>query len=77
MGKTSFSVYDKDYRDYVQKPITDVYIVQVEYITNGMRAGDYWGDREKREEMTFGAMEFWVLPEGVSTVLKLEDVNEP
>ena len=77
MGKTSFSVYDKDYRDYVQKPITDVYIVQVEYITNGMRAGDYWGDREKREEMTFGAMEFWVLPEGVSTVLKLEDVNDP
>lgn len=75
MGETSFLMIDD--RGFVQKPITDVYIVRVCYITNGMSGEDYWFHSEKREEMTFGYMDFWILPEGVSTVLKLEDVNEP
>lgn len=75
MGETSFLMLDD--RGFVQKPITDVYIVRVWYITNGMSGEDYWFHSEKREEMTFGYMDFWILPEGVSTVLKLEDVNEP
>lgn len=77
MGLTSYLKYDRDYSKYIQKSITDVYIVRVDYIANGMGASDYWYHPEKREEMTFGYMDFWVLPEGVSTVLKLEDVNEP
>lgn len=75
MGKTSFIIYDEDCRDYIQKPITDVYIVRVEYITNGMGAGDLW--QGKVESESCGYMDFWLLPEGVSTVLKLEDINEP
>ena len=77
MGLTNFWVKEERGKPYVQKLITDVYIVRVDYIANGMGASDYWYDPEKREEMTFGYMDFWVLPEGVSTVLKLEDVNEP
>lgn len=76
MGLTNFWVKEERGKPYVQKPITDVYIVRVDYIANGMGASDYWYT-EKSEEMTFGYMDFWVLPEGVSTVLKLEDVNEP
>ncbi len=60
-----------------QISLEDVYIIRVCYITNGKSPADYWYHPEKREEMTFGYTDFWVLPEGVATVLKLEDVNEP
>lgn len=78
MGRTSYIGNDCDNStEFTQYPITDVYIINVNYITNGVKARDYWFDRDKRKEATVSSKSYWVLPEGVSTVLKLEDVNEP
>ena len=73
MGRTSY-IGDDDSGHWGQNPITDVYIVRVLYTTDGK--GNYWLSGHQ-EDRSVGSMDFWVLPEGVSTVLKLEDVNEP
>ena len=77
MGRTSY-IGNDDNGKWGQIPITDVYIVRVQYTTDGK--GNYWENAmsgKDEGERNFGAMSFWFLPEGVSTVLKLEDVNEP
>lgn len=63
----------KDYgtKDFVDYKLSDVYIIRIEYTTDGK--GNYYDSNT--ENRTFGLTDYWVLPEGVSTVLNLE--NKP
>ena len=71
LGMTVFKDYGESYH-IIDYNLSDVYIIRVRYTTDGK--GNYYdGNFENR---TFRQSDFWILPEGVQTVLNLEDVQE-
>ncbi|MDO5403408.1 MAG: hypothetical protein Q4F11_08205 [Eubacteriales bacterium] len=70
LGITAFK---NDYDDIADYELSDVYIIRVNYTTDGK--GAYYGDGNT-ENRAFGYSDFWVLPDGVSTVLNLKDAQD-
>lgn len=71
MGRNTFLEYNDESKKMERVPVEGVYIVRIKYTTDGL--GNYY-DSGNTKNRTFGLMDFWVLPEGVETVLKLEDI---